>query len=128
VFESDEYKSLNAGATVFLPKPVQTDRLMELLRLHLKLEWIQESEASSADASETEAIASTTLVLPPPDILSDLYALALEGDTYGIAEAVERLQQMDTAYSPFSKHLIQLCETFQVKKLQTILQQYLNHR
>jgi signal transduction histidine kinase/ActR/RegA family two-component response regulator len=128
VFESDKCKSLDAGASVFLPKPMQTDRFLELLRIHLKLEWIQVTQVSPiTDLPFSEAIA-TPLVIPPADILSDFYALAQEGDTYGIIEAAERLQQADAKYIPFSRQLIQLSETFQVKKLQTVIQYHFNHQ
>lgn len=40
VFDSDQNRSLNAGADGFLPKPISADLLLDLLQVHLKLEWI----------------------------------------------------------------------------------------
>lgn len=40
VFEIDRHKSIDAGADEFLPKPVQAEVLLEMLRVHLQLQWI----------------------------------------------------------------------------------------
>jgi CheY-like chemotaxis protein len=43
VFETDRDESLAAGATAFLPKPVRSEALFDLLAEHLQVEWQYES-------------------------------------------------------------------------------------
>lgn len=130
VFESDEHKSIDAGANAFLPKPIQVERLLEILQQYLHLEWII---AASDNASMTENLQSNPRdsldqdIIPPIEVLLQLYDLAKEGDTYGIIDEAAKLKQSNIALTAFADRLIQLSETFQVKRLQEILQEYCNH-
>ncbi|MGL4378598.1 MAG: ATP-binding protein, partial [Microcoleaceae cyanobacterium] len=59
VFETDQYKSLDAGANAFLPKPVQISELFELLQRLLDLSWIYaESSPSEATPLSTSPMSS----------------------------------------------------------------------
>ncbi len=52
VFKQNEEASLAAGATAFLPKPVQADQLFEILQTSLSLTWVYADEESSTSQPE----------------------------------------------------------------------------
>lgn len=57
VFEIDRQKSLDAGGNDFLPKPVQADLLLGLIKQYLQLQWIYK-ETLETDRNGTEARAT----------------------------------------------------------------------
>ncbi|MBW4610710.1 MAG: response regulator [Hassallia sp. WJT32-NPBG1] len=128
VFETDQHKSLDAGANEFLPKPVQVETLLELLRVHLKLEWLYEKN-NQADNEPDESISPTPgiIVAPPAEDLSRLYDLALKGRVKAIQDQVDKLAQSDEKLTFFAQEIIQLAKKFQIKKIQIFIQQYLTN-
>jgi signal transduction histidine kinase/ActR/RegA family two-component response regulator len=117
VFESDQYKSFEAGAIAFLPKPVPADSLLELLGVHLKLEW---NYAAIALASAENA--HTEMVFPPAELLQPIYELAEDGDADSIITAVADWSA-EPSFIPFVQRVTQLAENFQLKKLREFLNQ-----
>ena len=128
VFETDRNQSLAAGGDEFLPKPVQIDKLLEVLEKHLKLEWIYEQEIQEEPESETaiaaEQIASHEMVPPDREELETLYHLAMMGHLQGIEDAIEELQAKDSKLLPFAAQVRQLSESFEVKKIQEFIQSF----
>jgi len=126
VFETDQHKSLNAGANEFLPKPVQVETLLELLRVHLKLEWLYEgNNKADYEPDESTLLAPNTIVPPPAEDLSRLYDLALKGRVKAIKDQVNELAKLDEKLTPFAQEIRELAKTFQIEKIQIFLQQYL---
>lgn len=128
VFENDQYQSLSAGADEFLPKPVQADILLEMLRIHLKLEWLYEKE--DVEVSKADRLAQenhpAAIVPPAADLLTQLYDLAKKGSLDELIESSESLAKSDAKFIPFFQQLSQLVESFQVKKIQEFIQQYID--
>lgn len=126
VFDSDQHRSLNAGADGFLPKPISADLLLDLLQVHLKLEWIYTS--SDALIKNLNQSLDTQPENPkiPVEILSRLYELAQEGDVDGILAEVALVETSHPVYSAFTQQVIQLTENFQLKKLRELLSQTLS--
>lgn len=117
VFESEQYKSLNAGACAFLPKPIPADSLLELLRSHLKLEWVYaESAAVSSNQDKKDEV-----ILPDKEILIHLYELAEDGDADNILSIVNKLHLENSDFTVFADNVTQLAENFQLKKLREML-------
>ena len=124
VFDADRERSLTAGANAFLPKPVQLVELLATLQEKLQLQWIYE-DIANRDSSRTnpEADSKTaTSVIPAAADLEHLYALARGGLISDILDQVKQLEKTDPQYLPFIKHLRQLARTFQIKKMQSFLQ------
>ncbi|MBW4666101.1 MAG: response regulator [Cyanomargarita calcarea GSE-NOS-MK-12-04C] len=117
VFESEQYKSLNAGACAFLPKPVPADSLLELLRSHLQLEWVyaEYKEVSTNQNQRSE------ILFPDKEVLMHLYELAEDGDVDSILHIVNGLKLEDYNFTPFADKIVQLAENFQLKKLREML-------
>jgi len=126
VFETDQYRSLIAGADEFLPKPVQVETLLEMLRLHLELSWIYEQQETKTSRSiQDYASQPQELELPSSEILERLYELVKKGDLDEIFTVAHQLEESNSKYIPFAQEIMQLTEGFQVKKLREILHRYL---
>ncbi len=119
VFDTDKEKSLNAGGDDFLPKPVQASDLLEKLEMHLALEWIYEENASS--------LPTTKEIIPPPvEELAQLYEIALKGRIKDLRKQLEQLEKMDDKFTPFTQELLQLAQSFQMEKIQSLIKKYLD--
>ncbi len=137
----DKHKCLAAGCNGFISKPVQAEKLLEQLRLHLGLEWVyekpletstrgapsQESTVAPARVASNspESIAQNSFVAPPLEELTALYELAMMGDIRGIQEQAKRLQQLDEQFIPFAKQLRQLAKGFQEKQILEFVRKYM---
>ncbi|NDJ22385.1 response regulator [Nostoc sp. B(2019)] len=138
VFETDKQKSLDAGADDFLPKPVQASDLLEKLQLHLELNWIYEQKSLDAIASSPDvkfspdegnsSSLSAAKEITPPGVeeLNQLYELALKGRIKAIQKYADELAKMDYQLAPFAQEIYQLAQSFQIEKLQSFINKYLN--
>ncbi|MBE9039777.1 response regulator [Oscillatoriales cyanobacterium LEGE 11467] len=120
VFERDRHKSLNAGANDFLPKPVQTETLLELLQKHLQLEW---SYDNNNIENQNVRVAPEEIQPPETAILHQLLELAQDGELDGVIEIAGQIQDRNTA--TFTQELIRLAEACEIKQLRTFIQHYL---
>ncbi|VXD23509.1 Integral membrane sensor hybrid histidine kinase [Planktothrix serta PCC 8927] len=126
VFDSDQHRSLDAGANAFLPKPVSADLLLELLQVHLNLEWIYLSAESPVPDQNLPSNSQPETPEIPIEILSHLYELAQEGDADGILAEAHLIQTHYPPYFAFTQQVIRLAENFQLKKLRELLSQTLS--
>lgn len=127
VFDADLFKSMEAGASDFLPKPVQADMLLEMLRKHLQLEWVyQEKQQGNFSKDETQRnfqVHPSEIELPQANILAQLHELAQKGDFDELTAIAEMLKQQDIKFTPFAEKLIELAEACQVKQVQEFIGQ-----
>ena len=121
VFESEQYKSLNAGACAFLPKPVPADSLLELLRSHLQLEWVYSEYKEVSTNQNKLSNKDSEVIFPEPKVLMHLYELAEDGDVDNILHIVNMLKIEDSTLNLFADGIAQLAENFQLKKLREML-------
>ncbi len=120
VFETDQYRSLEAGGNTFIPKPVQATELLEKLQKYLDLEWVYEAnEAPLAIASDTNE-----LIAPPATEMEMLYELAMKGNFLEIVKQAGLLEERDPKYIPFAKKLHQMAKDFQDEEILTFIQSY----
>jgi signal transduction histidine kinase/CheY-like chemotaxis protein len=135
VFETDQHRSLNAGADAFLSKPVEAEVLFNLLQQHLSLKWIYkhsdrlnvttEPGVDSAQVNGNELNNNNSIVPPPLAELTVLYDLLMQGLIHDLLEQCDRLEQLNHDYLPFTAQIRQLAKKFQVSQIQTFLEQYL---
>ncbi len=123
VFETDQQQSVLAGCNDFLAKPVNARRLFELLELHLKLEWIYDTPAKSAESPAGENL---TLVPPPQEELIQLLPLAQKGNLRRIREQADRIEQLDPSYAPFARKLRELAKSFREREVLALIKQYVD--
>jgi CheY-like chemotaxis protein len=121
VFEIDQDKSIKAGGTTFLAKPVQAETLFDQLQELLKIEWIYKSPTAIANEVEIE----TELVPPPVETLRQFAEMLEAGDLFQVQEEVQKLAEIQPQYVAFAQTVTQMVEGFQSKKLTALIQQHL---
>ena len=116
VFNFDRQQSQNAGCTDFLPKPVQTEELLEQIQTYLNLTWIDQSHWQSAP------VATAIEKIPPAEALTQLHAAARIGDIRGIQEEARRFE---AEYLGFTEKILQLADAFDDQAILSLLNQFL---
>ena len=126
VFDIDQHKSLDAGANEFLPKPLQAEKLLEMLRSHMELTWVYEAREplKKIVSSPAKTLSSEEIIPPSSDILMQLYELAKKGDLDEIVETANQLKQSQPESIPFVQKLVELAENFQVKQIQNFINKF----
>ncbi len=120
VFETDQYRSLEAGGNTFLPKPVQATELLQKIQQYLQLEWLYEAnEDPLAIVSDSNEVIS-----PPATEMEILYELAMKGNFLEIVKQATLLEEIDPKYIPFAKKLHQMAKDFQDEEILTFIQSY----
>ncbi|MEH2285574.1 MAG: CHASE2 domain-containing protein [Nostoc sp.] len=122
VFESNRQRSLEAGATAFLPKPLQIDELLNRLRSLLGVEWMYAESSSSPPKGEQ--ITASEWVLPSQDVLQQLYHLAMMGDISAIEGILGELVEQNSQLVPFAAELSKLTANFQTGKIRKLLKSF----
>ncbi|BAZ00847.1 integral membrane sensor hybrid histidine kinase [Tolypothrix tenuis PCC 7101] len=119
VFDTDKQKSLDAGADDFLPKPVQASDLLEKLQTHLEIEWNYEEENNSSLPLSQE------VVLPPTEELNRLHELALKGRIKALQNKLSEIEKADHRFVPFVQEIQALSQSFQIEKIQNLIENYI---
>lgn len=135
-FAYDQQKCLAAGCDGFIPKPVQIEKLLEQLQVHLGLEWVYDDGSNIQNAesvgipativpNQSELMTPTRLVAPPNDAIAALYELAMMGDIKGIQEQADFLEELDEQFVPFARQLHQLARGFQEKQILEFVRKFM---
>ncbi len=122
--EHDRELSLAAGCDAFLVKPVDVEDLLNLLAVHLKLNWIYRGAQPPTNA-QAEAV-DAPLVPPPPEELTVLLDLALKGELPRLRQRAQQVEQMGEQYRPFAAQLCQLTEVFDEDGVLMLIQRYMH--
>lgn len=121
VFEENRQRSLEAGATAFLPKPLQIDELLNRLRSLLKVEWMY----AQSSPPKGKQVTGSEWVLPSQDVLQQLYHLAMMGDISAIEGMLGELIEQNSQLAPFAAELSKLTVNFQTGKIRKFLKSFL---
>ncbi|MEH2218370.1 MAG: CHASE2 domain-containing protein [Nostoc sp.] len=124
VFEENRQRSFEAGATAFLPKPLQVDELFNAILSLLKVEWIYAQSTPQKSLSQPEQKAEAELILPSQDVLQQLYHLAMMGDIPAIEGIIKELIKQDSQLTPFATELSQFTVNFQTGKIRKFLKNF----
>jgi PAS domain S-box-containing protein len=116
----DEESSLAAGMNVFLPKPIELDRLLASMASVLQLDWIYEPPSAEAPPVEREIVA------PPAHEMKALHQLALHGNMRDIVLTAERLAQLGERYKPFAQKLRAMAKGYQSRAILSFVESYLD--
>jgi CheY-like chemotaxis protein len=121
VFEIDRQKSRDAGCDDFIPKPIQSEELLQKIQNGLGVVWI----TKSLDASTRNNPKVGEIIAPPPTELVTLCQAAQIGDIAGIEKEVTRLRQLAPQYVAFTNKLLQLAQEFEEQKILKLVEQYI---
>ncbi|MBI3143657.1 MAG: hybrid sensor histidine kinase/response regulator, partial [Pseudogulbenkiania sp.] len=119
--DEDQAASLAAGANAFITKPVNQEKLLQLIGMHLGLQWVHSAPAAEAAPKPPQ---SGLLVIPPQDEIDALYRLALIGNMRDIRQRASYLAELDERYHPFADKLAQLAKTFQSKAILELVEKH----
>ncbi|MBE9128724.1 MULTISPECIES: GAF domain-containing hybrid sensor histidine kinase/response regulator [unclassified Coleofasciculus] len=132
VFNFDRQKSQESGCNDFLPKPIQSEELLEKLRNHLNLQWIYDPNTSNtwnnnAGKSDHPSFPShpVKMVVPPAPELAGVYQNLEIGDFDAIEQEATRLEQLDPNYLQFATKLMQLAREFEEAGILELMHQCL---
>lgn len=127
VLSKEQQKSRLARCDDYLSKPINADRLFDMLKAHLALEWVYETDPEyQKPASDREAEPHMPdMALPPAEELEHLFDLARRGSMRKIHRRAEQIETMDEKYKPFARKLQQLAKNFEDQIIKTLLKQYL---
>ncbi|WP_445636311.1 histidine kinase [Nostoc sp. DSM 114161] len=127
VFAIDQHKSIDVGADTFLPKPVEAEVLLEMLRQILQLKWIFDEKIDAIQKNKPAALEkSIDTISPNQQILQELLELVHDGDIQNILELADQLSTSDEKLNVFTQHIVQLASNFQLKRLATFIEQYID--
>ncbi len=118
VFPEDQKNCFAAGANAFLPKPIESDYLLEQVERFLSAEWIY------AEAAGKKAETAEDPVLPSAEILAELEKFAKIGDIDGLQNRLSALTGEDERFIPLRNQLWPLCEEFRYDELWALLEKY----
>jgi PAS domain S-box-containing protein len=124
VFESDRRKSREAGCNDFIPKPIQSQELLEKIQNCLGVVWITEP----LDASTTNNEETDELIAPPPSELIALYQAAQIGDIVGVEVEANRLRQLAPQYVAFANKVLQLAQEFEEEEILQLIEKYISEQ
>ncbi|CAD6534213.1 Sensor histidine kinase RcsC [Paraburkholderia hiiakae] len=123
--EQNARANMEAGASIFLDKPIDLDALLGSIAslLGMKLE----RAASQPDQTAQSAQAGQPIVVPPRDELAQLHRYALLGSMRDVSRHADHLVALNQRYEPFAARLRQLAMTYESQALLTLIEKYLNN-
>jgi CheY-like chemotaxis protein len=110
----DERKSRDAGASAFLAKPLDHNRLLRTIGALLGLKWVTEQPATPPAPADVD---DTALVAPPAEEIEELWQMAQIGNMRQIRARAAYLRELDPAYAPFANRLDALAQGYHSKHL-----------
>ncbi|MCK5719017.1 MAG: response regulator, partial [Thiomargarita sp.] len=113
VFDVDQEKCRIGGFNNFLPKPIEADKLFNLIANHLNLEWTYEEN----NTIETVGKVTGEMIPPSPEELEILFELAMDGDMRGIRKRASFMEQSTEELIPFVQKLQTLAKGFKDEQI-----------
>ena len=103
----------------FLAKPIDLERLLELLTIHLVLEW---------EIETPQSVESDLLLTPAESELVRLLELVDFGDMESLLDRINSLADRDSQYIPFVREIRNLADSCQQDKLEKLLKTYIQQK
>jgi len=130
VLEIDRESSQRVGCDNFLMKPIEVDKLFEVLQSYLELTWQYGALARSIDTNEPSQVTvdskNEVIVAPPQDELEAIIQLARFGNMDKLQEHAHYLEKLSPEYRSFAQKLIQLAANYEDEQILVFVTGYLN--
>jgi PAS domain S-box-containing protein len=117
--DRNAHANIEAGANIFLEKPLDLQRLLRSIAVLLGMSR-QQTELPPDNADQP-------MVVPPRDEMIVLHRYALLGSMRDINRQAEHLVSLQKSYEPFAARLRQLAMTYESQALLSLIEQYLNN-
>jgi CheY-like chemotaxis protein len=118
---TDEQRSLDCGASAFLPKPLDLNKLLREIGALLRLTWISDP-APASNAGQQDG--QETMVPPPSDELEILYMMAQTGNMRNIRDRADHLAGLGAPYGAFAQRLRELADGYQPRAILELVKQF----
>ena len=116
-----------SGFDDYLQKPLQIPEVLDALAFHLGINWVYEEEGIAqipAPSPESLAQEDDTIVPPPLDANEDLRSLALDGDFKALRARLKKLEEEDSAYCSFVRHIREFADKLDGETICDVLEKY----
>ena len=122
---TDQQKAFEVGSNAFLAKPLSIPELLDLLRIHLSLDWIYADATGQIPAGEMLPKLAETGRIPTLDTLQKLFHLSQQGRIPKLMDELDRLLQSDSDYHSFVQPLLVLGKQYRLEELESKISYYL---
>ncbi|MEM7534129.1 MAG: tetratricopeptide repeat protein [Chloroflexota bacterium] len=115
----------------FLSKPVDINRLLELIGELLNLTWVYAGDEPPPAVDPQEAPhrpTQTSILVPPIEMMEGIYEMVMLGDMWGVQAISQRLIAREPQYRPFLNEVDTLAESFEEERLIMLLQRHLGFK
>ncbi len=120
----EQSRCLALGANDFLPKPVNLDLLLGMLRQHLSLRW--QLELEQADGALLPAVEQKSMLsIPSPEILNHIFELLSLGRLQKIYHYLDQQEANEPQYRSFFDEIRSLAKQFDLDRLEALLTEHL---
>lgn len=118
----DEARSLAAGASAFIAKPIHIEAMLQVIGEQLALRWVYEERTPAPGTTEDGS--ADTLVIPSQEEIEALHELAQVGNMRDIRDRAEHLRVMDSRYAAFAARLEILAQRYESQAIVTLIERY----
>lgn len=125
VLELYQENSHQFGCDDFLAKPVDTDKLLDLLQKYLNLTWHYALPKDDAVLADDRATMQPDVVPPPQVELEKLIELTRFGNMERLREQASYVQALSPRYIPFAQTIDQLAADYEDEKIMAFVTQFL---
>lgn len=124
VTQADRSRGRTVGVDDFLVKPIEWDRLVDLLAQHLNLQWNYAADDGAFGKDDIPA-PEAPFKAPPKKEMEELYELARMGKISQLITRARDLGQANAPYQAFAEKLAALTGRYQIKQIQAMMRYYL---
>jgi CheY-like chemotaxis protein len=122
VLEETREKAASAGCIAFLPKPLRTEELLDVIGEALRTVWVV---LEQVDGMSTMQRAPQKLIAPPGPRLSELLDYSLRGHVVAVRRWATDVAKEDRRYEPFAEQVLQLAKRFRLQEISTLVSRFL---
>lgn len=121
VFDHHKHRSLEVGCNAFIEKPIETQKLLNLIQECLPLEWVYEDQQESPVTPPSEQV----MIGPSPEQAELLFKVLKSGKVQAILENIAKLEQQNPQLTLFTQEVRQLLKQFKMSQLKNFIKPYL---
>ena len=115
VQDEQRQESIDAGCDGFIGKPVEYQKVVDVLKNYLELEWIYEE--NKVDESALNEPSLSMINFPPSAEVKNVIEAATRGSITELKMCISKINDMDKKYKGFTKKIETLSKSYQFDKI-----------